>query len=687
MAIFQEDIIVHPYERWIIRRYLANALKSKRRESEDRPSEHFHAWIGAHHRALGLSPLRGKREACLDGYCDSAVAKFKLKAEWRKWRMAAIVSVGEPKPPISPLQNRIDWLSEVCELNPSQRSLLGLFARIARVRQLRHLLAVINRQDYQSERFDYSELRPFLEAQVERRDLSENGLLTRFGLIEKDDHDNFQLSDLVGGILSRKHLAAEKIRALLLGKPAVASLGWDDFAHLGELRDLAARMVAPGGDDAPKAANILIYGPPGTGKSEFVKTLAARLGLCAHFVGEHNGQDAEPNRRQRIAALMIANALGATGKKMIVAVDEADDLFAGVDEENAATRHGSKVFMNRLVERVAAPTIWIVNDIERLGPAVVRRMNLVMRFPKPGLAVRKKMIERISDRAEFRLAADETAKLARLPAAPALIENAIRSAARIGGSGREAHQILECGLKAMGSCEFTAVPTPLAFDPALSSADVDLVRLAERARTASTKALSFCLSGAPGTGKSAYARYLAEKLEMEVLEKRYSDLSSMYLGESEKAIAAAFEEAADMRAFLILDEADSLLRDRSSARYSWEITQVNEMLTQMERHSFPFACTTNAPELLDQATARRFLFKVRFLPMTSGQIAAAFRRAFGMACPRFLFKLDCLTPGDFAVVARKADVLGERDVGRLTEMLAEEVEARPDGQRQRKIGF
>jgi len=55
---------------------------------------------------------------------------------------------------------------------------------------------------------------------------------------------------------------------------------------------------------------------------------------------------------------------------------------AGVDDENAATRHGSKVFMNRLVERVAGPMIWIVNDIERLGPAAVRRMNPVMRFPK-----------------------------------------------------------------------------------------------------------------------------------------------------------------------------------------------------------------------------------------------------------------------------------------------------------------
>ena len=105
----------------------------------------------------------------------------------------------------------------------------------------------------------------------------------------------------------------------------------------------------------------------------------------------------------------------ATGGKMIVAVDEADDLFAGVDEENAATRHGSKVFMNRLVERVSGPTIWIVNDIDRLGPAVVRRMNLVMRFPKPSLAVRKRMIARISDRADFRLDADETARLARLP--------------------------------------------------------------------------------------------------------------------------------------------------------------------------------------------------------------------------------------------------------------------------------
>ena len=156
----------------------------------------------------------------------------------------------------------------------------------------------------------------------------------------------------------------------------------------------------------------------------------------------------------------------------------------------------------------------------------------------------------------------------------------------------------------MGSRELAAFPTLLAFDPTLSSADVNLRELAERLRAAPTKALSFCLSGAPGTRKSAYARHLAENLEMEPLDKRYSDLISSYLGDSEKASAGAFEEVADMRAFLILDEADSLLRDRAAARHSREITQVKEMLTQMERRSAPPKLAQAPPSGVDAGPKR-----------------------------------------------------------------------------------
>jgi transitional endoplasmic reticulum ATPase len=74
------------------------------------------------------------------------------------------------------------------------------------------------------------------------------------------------------------------------------------------------------------------------------------------------------------------------------------------------------------------------------------------------------------------------------------------------------------------------------------------------------------------------------------------------------------------------------------------------MLMQMERHPYPYACTTNAPELLDAAAARRFLFKVHFLPMNVDQIAKAFRRSFGADAPRFVLKLSGLTPADFATV-------------------------------------
>jgi transitional endoplasmic reticulum ATPase len=104
----------------------------------------------------------------------------------------------------------------------------------------------------------------------------------------------------------------------------------------------------------------------------------------------------------------------------------------------------------------------------------------------------------------------------------------------------------------MGKREATAMPTLVAFDPTLSSADVNLAELAERVRAAPTKALSFCLSGSPGTGNSAYARHLAEKLEMEPLDKRYSDLISSYLGDSEKAIARGREAGATTEDWILM---------------------------------------------------------------------------------------------------------------------------------------
>ena len=137
-------------------------------------------------------------------------------------------------------------------------------------------------------------------------------------------------------------------------------------------------------------------------------------------------------------------------------------------------------------------------------------------------------------------------------------------------------------------CEKPPQGPPPRFDLALIQSDTDPAVLAERLVTNAGQAFSLCLQGPPGTGKSAFARYLAERVGLEILQKRASDLLSPRVGETEQQIAAAFAEARDTEAFLIFDEADSLLGDRRSAHRSWEVSQVNEMLTWMESHPLPF---------------------------------------------------------------------------------------------------
>jgi SpoVK/Ycf46/Vps4 family AAA+-type ATPase len=190
--------------------------------------------------------------------------------------------------------------------------------------------------------------------------------------------------------------------------------------------------------------------------------------------------------------------------------------------------------------------------------------------------------------------------------------------------------------------------------------------------------VSLCLSGPPGTGKSAFARHLAEAMGLPVVQERASDLMGMYVGQTEARIARAFAQARQEGAFLIFDEADSLLSTREGAQRSWEVSKVNEMLTWMESHPQPFACTTNMADRLDSAALRRFTFRATFLPLTASQRRDAFRRFFDATPPEGLQALDLLTPGDFAVVAKRARLLAIRAPADLLAELAQEQDAKPD---------
>lgn len=112
---------------------------------------------------------------------------------------------------------------------------------------------------------------------------------------------------------------------------------------------------------------------------------------------------------------------------------------------------------------------------------------------------------------------------------------------------------------------------------------------------------------------------------------------------------------------------------------------VNEMLRQMECLRHPFVATTNHAATLDPASQRRFTVRVAFQTLDARRTLTLFERYFSTKYPASLAPPVDQTPGDFAVVAARADLLGISDPNVLAQWLRQEAEAR--GAVIRPIGF
>ena len=196
-----------------------------------------------------------------------------------------------------------------------------------------------------------------------------------------------------------------------------------------------------------------------------------------------------------------------------------------------------------------------------------------------------------------------------------------------------------------------------------------------------------CIYGDPGTGKSAYARFLANKLGINVICKSAADILDQYVGNSEKLIAEAFEEAEKKKAMLIIDEVDSFLRSRGFAQRNWEVTMVNQMLTCMENFNLPFICTTNFIDMLDQASLRRFTFKFKFGSLKSEQIENAFEYKFKIKPSAEIIKMKGLTVSDFVNIKKECDILGITNIDEIAKMLDETVALKESEDLSTNIGF
>lgn len=434
-----------------------------------------------------------------------------------------------------------------------------------------------------------------------------------------------------------------------------------------------------------KGTNILLFGKPGTGKTEFVKSLGKTLNKKVYFINQKD-EDGDENLDHRKSGIVAAmNMLDP--KKSIVVVDECDGII-NVNDGFWKCENGdkdNKAWINDLLENSNQNFIWISNRIDGVDESTKRRFSYSIEFLNLGHSQRVKVWENqvASASIDFmdRELIESFAKKYQVNAggiALALKDVASMKSIRTKKEKIEVlqsilaqHQSFVFGNNKLNPLSGTYSLEVLNCDINLESVINTSKRFIDYIAQADANEISnmnFLLQGPPGTGKTEFIKYMSQTIGKELVVKRMSDLQSMYVGETEKLIASVFKDAESSGAVLFLDEADSLFINRESAVRSWEVSQTNELLCQMENFRGILACATNFSQNMDGAVMRRFNYKIKFDFLAADAKEQLFLKMLGEKLDRNLTdeelsrirRIPNLTPGDFKVVRQKnffSDVL------------------------------
>ena len=430
-------------------------------------------------------------------------------------------------------------------------------------------------------------------------------------------------------------------------------------------------------------SNILIYGEPGLGKTEFVKSLFNtckikfinfefdyfKLNFCPEFFEPENN-----NNKNLFANLFpYVNKIASVYKQAIF-IDEADAFLNTKQYYNEKTLE--KQTINKFLDNNETHIIWVVNDIFGIQESTLRRFDHIINFINGNdnykIKIWKNKLKEYNIKFKFsnKEISNFIKKYNKLPISyiSKIINNAkinsnnLNKKKFISNINEIANSIYKNIFNENAMSE-TKINLNKIYSLKTLNTDCDINEIINSIKKFNklsnpSMGCTLLLNGEPGTGKTEFAKYLSKILKKDILIRRYSDLSSMFVGETEHNIAKIFNKASKENKILLIDEADSFFSTREHAERVWEKTMVNEMLTQMENFKGIFICSTNLLNDFDNASMRRFLWKIKFNYLTFESSLMLCKKYFNInnfseKFQESLNKLNNLTHGDIRNVYNK----------------------------------
>jgi len=485
----------------------------------------------------------------------------------------------------------------------------------------------------------------------------------------------------------------------------------DSYMIKEEETELAVRLLQNQG-----SINLLLYGSAGAGKTQYARSLVQKAGLKAYvFKNELEVSECSENGNR---ALKRLNSLLSLNKKdSVIIVDEAESVLStgGMDPlsmifggGHSSTKKGT---VNTMLENSENKVIWILNYTDPLDESTLRRFNFSVRFNEMSSSMMKTIagtkLDKIS--MEQNLKNQLVNLCGKFRVTGASVDNVVKTISGMDLAKTPEKRVVDDVKKVLEANSALIFGKSKMRDTVNDSYDLEIlntstpaekiVRMIENAQGYAEKhgkntrnsGIRLCFYGVSGTGKTELARYIAEKLNKKIILKRASDIFGRYVGDNEKNIREAFEEAEASNDVLLFDEADSFFTDRNLATVGWERTMVNEFLTQMEEFNGILICTTNLRKIMDPAMQRRFHILCEFKPLDETGIRKLLDSFFGdWEIPENKIQELCsyrtVTPGDFGTLSSKIRFMDEDEItGSL--IIDELCKIQEEKEPERHIGF